>query len=293
MNPALPVIEAKEWQELSADHLARVKVYTDPYRVRRSHNKSHPILDFLFTYYSFPIGRLENWHPSLGTHLQLEGREPPAYFLETHYSTQQGILFHDLKKLTPEREKSIRWMITLLEKTQENAPIFGCFGMHEWAMVYQGKDVRHEKSVELRLSQEETDAFVRSRPITCSHFDAYRFFTPTARPFNKLHPEKETRDQFEQPGCIHANMDLYKWAYKCMPWIGSDFLWKTFLFALKMRELDMRAAPYDLSEFGYTPIKVETTAGRQEYERLQRQLTEESKPIRSELLTLLKALVSS
>ena len=73
-------------------------------------------------------------------------------------------------------------------------------------------------------------------------------------------------------------MDLYKWASKCMPWVGSDLLWQCFQLALKARELDMRASPYDLSEYGYEPVKIETPEGRAEYETLQRQISQSPTP---------------
>lgn len=286
------ILPNQQWLILASEHKSRVLEYTEPYRKRKSKGESHPVLDFLFSYYSFSIGRLESWHPSLGTHLEIEG-DTPSIFLDKHYSRSNNYLFHDTAKLSKDRLDSIQWMITLLKSTRDRPPIFSCFGMHEWAMVYKGHEIRHEKSVTLRLTQEETDSFVKSRPILCSHFDAFRFFSPAAMPLNKLQPQKEGREDLEQPGCIHANMDLYKWAYKCMPWVGSELLWKTFLLALKMRELDMRASPYDLEKFNYLPIKVETPAGRQEYESYQRQLANEAKPLRQELIDTLSLLVSS
>ena len=87
----------------------------------------------------------------------------------------------------------------------------------------------------------------------------------------------------EQGGCLHANMDLYKWSTKLWPWIGSDFIAKAFLLALKGRELDMRASPYDLEKEGYKPICIETEEGRKEYIKEQKFITEESIPLRQEL----------
>ena len=86
-------------------------------------------------------------------------------------------------------------------------------------------------------------------------------------------------------------MDLYKWAYKSMPWVGSDLLWECFLFALKAREIDMRASPYDLSSYEYNAIPVETPEGRKEYEEEQRALTETAKPLRQELIESLDNLL--
>ena len=38
-----------------------------------------------------------------------------------------------------------------------------------------------------------------------------------------------------------------------------------FALAAEIREMDMRASPYDLAELGYAPIAIETPAGRAEY----------------------------
>ena len=103
-----------------------------------------------------------------------------------------------------------------------------------------------------------------------------------------MQPGPEDRDQHEQPGCIHANMDLYKWCYKAMPWAGSELLWECFRFALAAREIDMRASPYDLSSYGYEPIAVETEDGRREYEHAQRGLCERGRPLRDELIAMLE-----
>jgi hypothetical protein len=138
---------------------------------------------------------------------------------------------------------------------------FGCFGLHEWAMVYRIDEVRHGKVAPLRLKQDEISALVESRPIRCSHYDAFRFFTPAASPLNQLQPTLEGRPQQEQPGCIHANMDLYKWAFKCQIWIPGELLLKSFSLAMELRKLDMRASPYDLSNYGYEPVRIETTEG--------------------------------
>ena len=58
----------------------------------------------------------------------------------------------------------------------------------------------------------------------------------------------------EQPGCVHAGMDLYKWAAKLGPLIESSLLLDCFALAVDARVLDMRASPYDLRDFGFAPI---------------------------------------
>jgi hypothetical protein len=76
-------------------------------------------------------------------------------------------------------------------------------------------------------------------------------------------------------------MDLYKWAYKLSPILPSDLVLDAFINARRLREIDMRASPYDLSELEMAPIRVETPEGRIEYANEQRRLAKESMPIRN------------
>ncbi len=75
----------------------------------------------------------------------------------------------------------LQWAVEYLEATLTREPSFACMGLHEWAMVFRDPNVRHPY-VPFRLSREETDAVVESQPLRCSHFDAFRFFTPAAVP---------------------------------------------------------------------------------------------------------------
>lgn len=59
-----------------------------------------------------------------------------------------------------------------------------------------------------------------------------------------------------------------------------------FDLAWDARELDMRAAPYDIRDWGYEPIPVETTEGKAEYVRIQRELSERSIELRERLLAV-------
>lgn len=133
------------------------------------------------------------------------------------------------------------------------------------------------------------DAVVESRPVCCSHYDAFRFFAAEARPRNALQPTLESRIMLEQPACLHANMDLYKWAAKAMPWTGSELLLDCFELAVDLRDLDMRASPYDLSGWGRAAVPVETPAGRRQYEAEQKALAARAVPLRQRLIDVLRA----
>jgi hypothetical protein len=125
---------------------------------------------------------------------------------------------------------------------------------------------------------------VDSHQIACSHFDAYRFFTPAARPRNSLSPTRAEQAAYEQPGCLHAGMDLYKWATKLAPAIPSELVMDCFELAREIRELDMRASPYDLSELGYVPVPIETPEGKATYAAEQREFAARAQVLRRRLV---------
>lgn len=155
--------------------------------------------------------------------------------------------------------------------------------MHEWAMLYRAPEKRHSECP-LRVTSDRLAAIVDSRALICTHFDAFRFFTKDARPLNQNHLTRETRLDYEQRGCLHTNMDLYKWSYKWMPWIPSSVLFDAMRIAIQAREVDMRASPYDLRSLGFSPIRIEEQSGKEEYRRLQRKLAEDAQPIREKLI---------
>jgi hypothetical protein len=85
-------------------------------------------------------------------------------------------------------------------------------------------------------------------------------------------------------------MDLYKWAMKLSPVVPSELAIDCFELAREIRELDMRAAPYDLGELGYEPIPIETPDGKAEYVAAQRGFSERGQRLRRRLLDVLEAM---
>lgn len=290
----MQTLDASQWQARAAIHLERAVKWTTPYRSRRAESTMHPVYDFLFIYYGFAPALLEYWHPGLDVVLETDSF-PPGYNAKA-YTLANGRIALDRSKLDSKTRKRLQWSLDLCRAVRNRPAQFGCFGMHEWAMVYQGGPegrIRHEGTLPLRLPQSEIDAIVESRPICCSHFDAFRFFTQTALGFNRLQPTQDSRMDNEQPGCLHTNMDLYKWTAKCMPWVGTELLWDTFEYAVACREIDMRASPYDCRQLGYTPILIETSEGRAEYEVEQAKLAEQSTALRSRLIEALESVLAT
>jgi hypothetical protein len=109
---------------------------------------------------------------------------------------------------------------------------------------------------------------------------------------NLIRPARDTQHEFEQPGCLHANMDLYKWSDKLAPLVGSDTVADCVELARDIRVLDMRASPYDLADLGYEPVCVETAAGRARYAAAQREFADRAAPLRARLIAVIdRALV--
>lgn len=284
----IEVLSEAAWRERAEAHRARAMMHTGPARMRRDRGLPHPIEDFLFEYYPFPFSLLENWQPGTGIALETDSPALLERFPERWHILAGGRLMADARKMTEKEIQRMAWTLGLLEATRDRAPNFACHGLHEWAMVYRGKEVRHERTLQLRLPQAEIDELVESRPMCCSHHDAFRFFAAEARPLNRLQPDLASRTLLEQPGCLHANMDLYKWAAKSMPWAGSELLLDCFELALELRELDMRASPYDLTSWGREAVRIETAEGRRVYEEEQKRLAAMAKTLRARLLGVLR-----
>lgn len=283
------VLREATWRERARAHEARVDALTAGHIRRRGTGERHPIHDFLFTYYSHRPGQLRRWHPGHGVRLE----NAPEYDALNGYLAGA---------VTPEhvrtQQRLVRQMHGLLSATALRPPHLGCFGLHEWAMVHRTDGTRHEWP--LRLGPEGTDRVVESHRIACSHFDAFRFFTDAARPLNVLRPGRDDRAAFEQPGCLHGNMDLYKHAFRLSPLVPSELVVDSFELAWDIRVLDMRAAPYDFtgvtldrSGAPWSPVRIETASGKQAYSEAQRGFAERAAPLRARLIAECERLLAA
>ncbi|RIK15159.1 MAG: 3-methyladenine DNA glycosylase [Acidobacteria bacterium] len=283
----MEVLEEQVWRARAAAHASAVERLSADRLARRVEGRRHPVDDFLWEYYRFRPAQLARWHPGPG--VALAGADPERAGWR-FYATGGGTAYLDAGRFLDERGGTVSFVRDLLSATLSRPGRFGCFGLHEWAMVYRaGDDELRHQGWPLRLGRAGTDAVVESHTLACSHFDAFRFFTPEAAPRNTLSPTRERQAALEQPGCLHASMDLYKWAFKLAPAVPSDLTLRAFELARDVRELDMRAAPYDLRELGYQPVRIETTEGKAEYVAAQRAFTARSNALRRELLDALDA----
>ena len=286
-------LDRPTWQARAAAHAARVDVWVQPHLARRRAGEKHPVHDFLFDYYSQRPAALRRWHPGFGVVLE----DAPEYVGVKGYGrVVRGRKHHDRRgrrchstsdypspstTSAPSSLSSSRsggcW-----RRPRHVRPTLGCFGLHEWAMVHRTDATRHDWP--LRLGTTGTDTVVETHRITCSHFDAFRFFTDSARPLNTLSPGRDDRPEFEQPGCLHAGMDLYKHAFRLTPLVPSELVADCFALAWDIRVLDMRASPYDFAGLGLDPVRIETPEGKQEYVAAQRGFAERGAPLRARLV---------
>ncbi|NMD54054.1 MULTISPECIES: 3-methyladenine DNA glycosylase [Tsukamurella] len=280
------VLSDTEWEARAAAHRDRLTPFVAEHRRRAARGEKHPVWDFLFTYYGHRPAHLLRWHPGLGT--ELDGPRAAEAFDGARGYAVAGTRVRTDPRVLARRVGTAAYVARLLEATATRAPVFGCFGLHEWAMVYREADqARHP--VPLRLGPAGTDEVVRAGSLRCTHYDAFRFFTPDAAPRNATPLTREGQVDSEQPGCLHAGMDLYKWSFKLTPGAPSGLVADAFDLARDARELDMRASPYDLAEYGFEPIAIETPEGRREYVRQQVALAERAAPIRARLLDVVRA----
>ncbi len=285
----MEILTRADWTARAAAHAERVDRWVTPHLDRRRRGEKHPVHDFLFTYYSHRPAALRRWHPGWGVVLR---DAAPEFAAAKGYSLT--FLPGEPDSTRPRRQGLsvsaehleaqaglVRSVRELLGATAARPASYGCFGLHEWAMVHRTRP-RHDWP--LRLGDRGTDEVVETHRIACSHFDAFRFFSETARPLNTLQPGRDDRSAFEQPGCLHAGMDLYKHAFRLTPLVPSELVADCFALAREIRELDMRASPYDFSALGYQPVRIETPEGKQEYVAAQRAFTGRAAPLRRRLV---------
>lgn len=286
-SDTLQVVPREEWQRARADYLARVGPWVADRKRRQSLHEGHPVYDFLFEYYEFRASHLLRWTPGFG--VLLEGATRRDIEWPDFEATDKGLSI-PAAAFPEHRVSYLRWAVDYLETTRDREPAFGCMGLHEWAMVFRDPEVRHPY-VPLRLARAEIDRLVEQQGLRCTHFDAYRFFTRAAAPLNRWELTRATTTVFDQPGCLHVNMDLYRFAYKIAPFCPSDLLADAFDVARHAREIDMRASPYDLAGFGFAPVKIETPEGRAEYAESQREVYRLGRPVRGRLIDLYRRLL--
>jgi hypothetical protein len=280
---AVSTLPPEVWVPLARAHAVRADDLTAAHRARRATGTRHAIDDFLYDYYGTRPNALRRWHPGAGTGLAPTPDGPAAHAGWRWYRTDPGgVVSLDREAYLRDRGDNVRYVRELLTATASRPAFAGCFGLHEWAMVYRQAEHRHP--LPLRLGQRGTDRVVEQHPIRCTHFDAFRFFTPAAEGLNRVRPTRATQVDLDQPGCLHAAMDVHKWAAKLGPAAPGALALDCFALAAEIRLLDMRASPYDLSSYGQPPVRIETPDGKAEYVSRQREFATRAAALRTRLI---------
>lgn len=269
-----PVVLPEDlWRDREQRHHAAVDALTTDHLRRRQNGTPHPVIDFLFTYYRTSVGTIRRWHPGPGVLLENAHRTERTtwrHYRQTSLYGRTGLIVDPDSVITRGGARLQRTR-EIVEATSTRPGATGCFGLHEWAMLYRTTqdEVRHGQ-VPLRLSHERIDEVVRNSRLRCTHFDAFRFFTPPAAPRNENLLSRDVQAEYEQPACLHAGMDVYAHTAALEAGAPGELLLDALRAAFTAREIDMRSSPYDLSQWGLKPIPVETPEGRAEFVTFQR-----------------------
>src|SRR4051812_13164913 len=283
VRPLTTTLPSIAWIPLARAHAERADEMTAGHRERRASGAKHAIEDFLYDYYGTRPSQLRRWHPGIGT-----GLSPAPSGLAEHaawkfYVTYpDGVVTLDEDAYMHARGESVRYIHGLLTATASRPVFSGCFGLHEWAMVYRHPEHRHP--LPLRPRPAGPDHAVDQPPARCPHFAAFRVFTPEAAGPNRLQPSRATQVDLDQPGCPHAAMDVHKWATKLGPAVPGALALDCFALAGDIRLLDMQASLYDLSSYGHPPVKIETPEGKAEYVARQREFARRAAALRARLI---------
>ncbi len=275
----MQVVSTDEWTARMDEHESRA---TDRLERFRHPGTYHPVFDFLFEYYPVRPSHLKRWHPGIDT--ALAGNAPQANWRDYH-ETADGITV-DVESYMKRRGSSVDYILDLLRRSSTNPAHFDCFGLQEWAMVYHTDSPRHD--LPLRLGAAGTNRVVDAHSLKCSHYDAYRFFTPPARPLNLTVLNRADQPANDQAGCVHVTMDLYKWAWKLGPLVPGDLFLDCLDLAIDARILDMEASPYDCRGWGLGVVPIETPEGKAIYVNRQRGLAQRAQPLRERLVAVME-----
>ena len=69
MSDVRTLLAEADWTERERRHVARAEPIVAPRRERARTGRTHPVWDFLFTYYSYKPTQLLRWHPGYGMRL--------------------------------------------------------------------------------------------------------------------------------------------------------------------------------------------------------------------------------
>lgn len=160
---------AVDWSSDAIDHVQIMEGLLYPpgesMKVRLHQVRQHPIYNFLHTYYRYSTKSIKKYSPGIGIMMETMPDGALALLNEKFLRiTPEGIsvllstspdLYHNCalfchKGVSYELPKgqspdsTFGWITLsktrdMLHATASRQPFFGCFGLHEWAMLYSGR----------------------------------------------------------------------------------------------------------------------------------------------------------
>ena len=170
-------MERAEWERRAAAHAARVDTLVAPHLARRATGAAHPVHDFLFTYYFRP-GACAAGTRGRGTGLLDAAGPRPREGVRRRGG--QAAHVASQRPLVESRDR-------LLSATATRPAHLGCFGMHEWAMVYRTPEgeIRHS-AWPLRLARGHGSGSSSRTGVRCCALRRVPVLHAPARPLNML-----------------------------------------------------------------------------------------------------------
>lgn len=119
---------------------------------------------------------------------------------------EDGSVCVDVTGFARDRAGTITFVTDLMRATLQRPSHTGCFGLHEWAMIYRlaPQQIRHA-AWPLRLAPSEVDTIVESHDAisrACRRVPVLH--PPDALARNAFQPTRDTQIAMERPGCLHA-----------------------------------------------------------------------------------------
>ena len=214
---------------LLAEHLAR-----------RARGETHPVEDFLHAYYSFSPGRLRRWHPGPGVVLAGAAGMPRASWRfyrdrrrrggPRRRGVPRGAGRHGrLRAGPPHGDPRPARDRRLLRPPRVGHGLPAGTGA---GAAYRAAPAARPRTAPTPSSTATRSGAATTTPSASSPARRGRA-TACSRPAT-------VQVALEQPGCLHAGMDVYKWAYKLTPAIPSELVADAFELARDIRVLDMQ-----------------------------------------------------
>lgn len=175
-----------DWRSEAINHIDTMDILLYPpggtVKSRSHLVKQHPIYNFLHTYYRYSTKNIKKYSPGLGILMEdvaadneylnqkflqtsaagtnsfllimdlfTKGLQPPNFFLRI-CDLGLGSFYQLPRGLSP--DSAFGWITlsnirNILHSTSKRQPFFGCFGLHEWAMLYSGRRFEHYVTISL------------------------------------------------------------------------------------------------------------------------------------------------